>query len=54
MSIIYCHDCDNHFDSDYETECPKCEQDGDQERADQEERATQQAEIHNHPSEGQR
>ena len=25
MSMMYCHKHDNHFDSDYHTECPVCE-----------------------------
>jgi uncharacterized Zn finger protein (UPF0148 family) len=26
MSIIYCHAHDKHYDSDYETNCPVCEE----------------------------
>jgi len=51
---MYCHKHDEHFDSDYETDCPRCESDGDDERAYAAERATEQAEIHNYPSEGPR
>ena len=24
MSVIYCHDCDQHYDEDFERECPGC------------------------------
>lgn len=26
MSIIYCHTHDRHVDTDYETDCPECEE----------------------------
>jgi len=54
MSLIFCPTCDHLFDSDWETDCPKCDEDGDDERAYAAERATEQAEIHNYPSEGPR
>lgn len=25
MSMMYCYDCDNHWDSDLHEECPHCE-----------------------------
>lgn len=25
MSVIYCHDCDRHYDEDFHLECPGCE-----------------------------
>jgi len=25
MSIMYCHEHDRHYDTDYDVECPECE-----------------------------
>ena len=26
MSMMYCHKHDRHYDTDYDTECPRCEE----------------------------
>lgn len=53
MSMMYCEKHNRHFDSDYDTECPECEDDDDL-RDQAAERLQERIETHIHPSEGPR
>ena len=48
----YCHKHDRHFDSDYDLECPECEDDDNDLKEQAEERRQEQLETYFHPSEG--
>lgn len=56
MSMMYCHEHDRHYDSDYDYECPECEDEPDGKREEEVERVAErdiyEAELNTAPAEG--